>query len=239
MALEIGVQRPLLVREERVSLQVSSRLLYASDIHLHPRNEPHIIYELKRTILVYQPDIFLLGGDLVDHPRSLTTLRALLNLAHSRGVRVGAVGGNHDTLVGRKRVQSCVEAGGGVWLEESPMEVGRLRVLGSLRQASSHQPQILCSHYPTAFPRARECGVGLVLAGHLHGWQVVFARWGEYLLPGAILSRWNGLRFQRGSSTLLMSRGMTDLLPLRWNCPREVLLVDLEGPGALSTCPQS
>ena len=33
--------------------------------------------------------------------------------------------------------------------------------------------------------------------------------------------------FQDNGSTLLVSRGVRDTLPLRWNCPREVIVVQL------------
>lgn len=103
------------------------------------------------------------------------------------------------------------------------MQLEGVSVWGTLPATPPPQPWIFCGHYPTSFPAARQRGARLVLAGHLHGWQIVLGQAGEYLLPGALLSRWNGLRFEREGSTLLVSRGMTDLFPLRWNCPREVL----------------
>ena len=103
-----------------------------------------------------------------------------------------------------------------------------LLIAGSPEQAPRDgTPWALCAHYPTSFPAARRAGARLVMAGHLHGWQIVLGQWGEYLLPGALLSRWNGPRFEREGSTLLVSQGMTDLFPLRWNCRREVLDVRL------------
>ena len=71
------------------------------------------------------------------------------------------------------------------------------------------------------------CLIRLTLAGHLHGGQVVlFERKGR-LYPGACFSRWNGLRFEDEGATMWVSRGVADTLPLRWNCPREVLLCEL------------
>ena len=75
-------------------------------------------------------------------------------------------------------------------------------------------------------PGARR-GFDLTLSGHLHGGQFVFYEHGGRLYPGAFAYRWNGLRFQENGSTLLVSRGVRDTLPFRWNCPREVIAVDL------------
>lgn len=224
--LEVGLQKPLLVRREELGTGLGVRLLYASDIHLRPANERSITEELLAAVRLHHPQVVLLGGDLVDHPRSLPTLRDLVCLL-SRECPVGAVSGNHDTLLGYERVRQTVLEGKGQWLMDSPVWLEGLQFLGRTEQRRAGAYSVLCGHYPTVFPGAREAGVELALAGHLHGWQIVLWQRGEYLYPGAWLSRWNGLRFQRGESTLLVSRGMTDLLALRWNCPREVLLVEL------------
>jgi predicted MPP superfamily phosphohydrolase len=52
---------------------------------------------------------------------------------------------------------------------------------------------------------------------------------GQRLYPGAWFSRWTGLRFELGATTLLVSRGVADTLPVRFRCPREVLLCELGG----------
>jgi hypothetical protein len=54
--------------------------------------------------------------------------------------------------------------------------------------------------------------------------------------PGAWFYRWNGLRFTRRNSVMLVSRGLRDVVPVRVNCPREVILCHCSGqemsPGA-------
>jgi predicted MPP superfamily phosphohydrolase len=66
-----------------------------------------------------------------------------------------------------------------------------------------------------------------VLAGHLHGGQCVLATFKDKLYPAAWLHRWHGLRFHGEGSLMLVSRGLADTLPVRFNCPREVLLCEL------------
>jgi predicted MPP superfamily phosphohydrolase len=63
-----------------------------------------------------------------------------------------------------------------------------------------------------------------VFAGHLHGGQCVLAMHRERLYPAAWFYRWHGLRFAEGRAVLLVSRGAGDTLPIRFNCPREVIL---------------
>lgn len=224
--LEIGLRYPLLVRKEKVALGLDRKVLYISDLHLRPSNQQRIAMELLDAFRKDNPSVVLLGGDLVDHPASLEMLSALIDGFASRAT-VGAVWGNHDTLVGRARVREAVVRAGGHWLCDEPLQVEDVQILGSVDQFRSGPPTVLCSHYPTDFSQARKRGIDLVFAGHLHGWQVVFGQKGDYLYPGAWLSRWNGLRFHRDASVLLVSRGVTDLLPIRWNCPREVILASL------------
>lgn len=224
--LEIGISKKLLVRTEEVGLGLGIRLLYASDLHLRKANRGRVVEELKGVLSTQNPDILLLGGDLVDDRASLKALEDLVQFASIGGV-VGGVWGNHDILVGRERIRGAVLESGGHWLQDQALEYGDLDILGRPSQKRRGRKAVLCSHYPTDFTIAIPFGIELVLAGHLHGWQIVLAQKGEYLYPGAWLSRWNGLRFERGASTLLVSRGMTDLLPLRWNCPREVILACL------------
>jgi hypothetical protein len=44
------------------------------------------------------------------------------------------------------------------------------------------------------------------------------------LFPGAFFYPYCFLNDRCGSARLVVSRGVSDLLPIRWNCPREVVL---------------
>ena len=135
-----------------------------------------------------------------------------------------AVPGNHDRWIGVGRVRIAFADSGGHWLEDAPWFLTpQCAIYGSreqsLQSASSH---LLCTHHPV--PSAPP--FALTLSGHLHGGQFVLYHRRGKLYPGAFVYRWNGLRFDdRDGRTLLISRGVQDTLPLRWNCPREVLLV--------------
>ena len=216
------------MRREMVRGLAGGSLLYASDIHLRPKNQHQICSEMFEVAEREKPGLILLGGDLVDHRSSLSCLTSVVSRLKKTAM-VAAVSGNHDRIVGYGRVREAVLAGGGAWLLDGGIQWGGLEVIGRVEQYSGRGSAVLCSHYPTDFSPALKAGIDLVLAGHLHGWQIVLWERGEYLYPGAWLSRWNGLRFHREGSTLLVSRGLTDLFPLRWNCPREVVLVKFGG----------
>lgn len=232
---EVGASNPLSIRHERIAGPGAGkplRLLYASDLHLFHRTRSPIVEQLAGAVEETAPDAVLLGGDLVDRRAALPLLQSCVaRLAPRRPVF--AVGGNHDRLTGKDAVRQAVEAGGGRWLEGDSLALAArgarsIRLDGTLRgEASAGDFRILCAHDPKIFPAALKAGYALVLAGHLHGGQWVFAQRGNRLFPGAWFYRWNGLRFEAGRGTLLVSRGVSDTLPVRWNCPREVILCEI------------
>jgi len=231
-SIEVGARRPLLVRRESVAhIGVRKRVLFASDLHLRKLGPRHIVDGLVDIASRECPDLVLLGGDLVDSTSGAVALQSLIQRL-SRVAPVGAVAGNHDRWIGVAGIRAAVLAAGGHWLEDAPWFLtSDCVVYGSSAQpvqAASHH--LLCTHHPSAFGRSSTRGrhFDLTLSGHLHGGQFVFYQRHGRLYPGAFLYRWNGLRFDdKDGNTLLISRGVQDTLPLRWNCPREVLMVNI------------
>jgi predicted MPP superfamily phosphohydrolase len=225
--LEVGNRRPLLVRNERVRLGLPRpvRLLYASDLHLGHAWTGGVPAQVLAAARDVAPDLVLLGGDLADRPAALPALADLVR-GLSAVAPVAAVPGNHDLRAGLRGVRSAVEAGGGRWLPHRPLEAP-VPVHGRVGRPAPGRPGILCTHSPGVFPAAAAAGYGLVLAGHLHGGQCVLATRRGVLYPAAWVYRWHGLRFHEGGATLLVSRGAADSFPVRFRCPREVILCEV------------
>jgi uncharacterized protein len=229
--IEIGSNAPPDVRGERVGLPNVDRpfhVLYMSDLHLRERKTERLCGHLKRIVAATTPDLLLLGGDLVDSPSGLPQLSELVLTACGRCL-VGAIGGNHDRRVGIGAIERVVELAGGVWLDRQPLTffAGATRVVASgavPRQTPSSDVSIRCVHYPDSFARNGTREDDLVFAGHLHGCQMTAFAWRGRHYPGAWFYRWNGLRFTRRNSVMLVSRGVRDFVPVRVNCPREVIL---------------
>jgi predicted MPP superfamily phosphohydrolase len=229
VALEIGLRRPLHVREERLSTRPDAcRLLYISDVHLRNARSDTLSRQVLDAAARCVPHAVLLGGDLVDCASQLDNLhdliRRLLEMAP-----VLAIGGNHDQRIGMERVREAVEGAGARWIHEGAARVTHgTRVIaisgpGAKTSVDGHV-RILCAHDPRIWKTARAAGYDLVLAGHLHGCQVVVWTFRDRLFPGAMLYPHCFLRHQQGAARLVVSRGVSDLLPIRWKCPREVVL---------------
>ena len=233
-AWEIACRGSLDVRHETIHVgragTGTSRLLYASDLHLSgvwtERPAEQLLEQARQT----RPDLILLGGDLVCWRSGLGRLSALVAELSSIAP-VYAVPGNHDKLVGRSRVKAAVVSGGGVWLEDKsvvPAGFPGIRIDGQIQSFEDEsQIRVLCAHDPAVWQKARAAGYAVVLAGHLHGLQWVAFERRNRMYPGAWFWRWNGDRFEQAGSTMIVSRGVSDTVPIRLNCPREVILCEL------------
>jgi uncharacterized protein len=228
-ALEIGLRRALHVREERLSTRHEAcRLLYVSDLHLRNGRSDTLCLQVLDAVAGCHPDVVLLGGDLVDSSSELGRLSDLVGKLHE-AASVLAIGGNHDQQIGLDRVREAVEHGGGQWIHD-----GTARVMHGERVIAVSGPdavgpvdghvRVLCAHNPRIWKTLRHAGYDLVLAGHLHGCQIVAWEYRDRLFPGAILYPYCFLSRHRASTRLVVSRGVSDLVPIRWRCPREVVL---------------
>lgn len=235
--LEIGTAAPLYIRNESVDLGLdgqSYKLLFASDLHFGGKRSLRAINQLIAATEEAQPDLILLGGDLVDSNQGIDLLQNCVAQL-SKITPVWAISGNHDVWVNLEKVKQAVLAGNGKWLEDECLFLPtfshqdscekNLRIDGYIhRDIPKSDLRILCAHNPIVFSDAVNAGYKLIFAGHLHGCQWVFAENQGLLYPGAWFYRWNGKRFRLNNSTLLVSRGIGDTLPIRWNCPREVIV---------------
>ncbi len=229
MTFEIGWRAPLHVRTEQVGTRAGScRIAYVSDIHLRRGRSGRLAANVIAAVRRCAADLVLLGGDLVDARSEVPALTALVQqLAELSPVY--AVAGNHDERLGAERVRDAVRAGGGCWIQKTVATLahrGRQIAVGGpeVAQFPVADVRVLCAHHPRSWRRARRLGCDLVLAGHLHGCQIVAFEFRDRLFPGALFYPGNCLRRQSGNTQLVVSRGVSDLVPVRWRCPREVVL---------------
>jgi predicted MPP superfamily phosphohydrolase len=231
--LIVGDGGELAVRVERIvvpGLARRFRIAWISDLHLARATSIHTVRAVVLATRGVAPDVVVLGGDLVDAPCGLRQLQILVR-ALSRRAPVWALPGNHDEAFGTGSVAAAVRASGGAWLPgvTTAFADGAVQLTTSPDFAASPAARITvgCVHAPGRLRgwvgRAR-----VVLAGHLHGGQFVLTEAFGRSWPAAVRYRWCGPRFELGEgTTLLVGRGAGDLLPVRWNCPREILCADL------------
>ncbi len=90
--------------------------------------------------------------------------------------------------------------------------------------------KILLCHKPYVFDYIDEFNIDLMLSGHTHGGQIIFASAGElnFSIASAV-SKYVAGYYNNGSTNLYISRGIGTVgLPLRVNCPPEITIIKLE-----------
>jgi predicted MPP superfamily phosphohydrolase len=202
--------------------------MYVSDIHLRRKRSETLCRQVIEAVRNSETASVLLGGDLVDDSSQLDTLRNLVGALRTFA-RVLAIGGNHDRRVGMDRVRDAVVSGGGEWIHETAVRLthgSRVIAIAGPNEVSAPEGdyRILCAHNPRVWTTARTRGYDLVLAGHLHGCQVVAFEYRDRLFPGAMFYPHCFIRHRWRRARLVVSRGVSDRFPVRWRCPREVVL---------------
>lgn len=236
LPLDLFHRAPLLLRKEKVPLAIPEQLrcLLVTDLHWTRGRQNRLETALDQTIERHRPHVVVLGGDVADTTEGLKGFAAR-TARWTRQAVVVAVPGNHDRFLGLQRVRSALMEAGVRWLPDGAFAVQQ-RGRTVLRVASldawpdedgNDTPTVAVLHDPADFPAACARGAALALAGHLHGCQCVGWSHNGRLLPGAWFYRWNVLRYNESASRLIVSRGCADTLPVRWNCPREIVLCDL------------
>jgi predicted MPP superfamily phosphohydrolase len=233
MKLEVGYNHDFEVREEvcLVTGGDSFTVLYLSDLHLTRFSGPTVT-KLLETIAKLNPRVILLGGDYVDSARGFQHFARLVECIAGRE-NVFAITGNHDLFFGVQKVQQLIESNQLGWLADRPIEIcldgRRVQITSNVRseRAEGVDFSILCLHKPVDIA-ALHSRYELVFAGHLHGSQVVWWRSGQGLFPGRLFYRWNILKATVGNCLYLISKGLGDTLPLRYNCKKDVVFVTIK-----------
>lgn len=191
----------------------------------------------------WQPDVVMITGDLVDDPGCIAWLPDTLGRLQSR-FGVYAILGNHDQRLDdvprlrRAVTESGIEDLGGRcelrMIREIPVllagnECPWFPPVPPVRPDASHpRPfSILLSHSPDQFPWARRHGFDLMLAGHTHGGQIRFPIIGPIICPSRYGVWYASGLFERPPTLMHVSRGLSGVHPLRFNCAPELTLLEL------------
>lgn len=216
------------------------KIVFASDFHI----KPYEITRLNRTIKLINkqnPDIVLLGGDYVNGHKKGNSLpiEKIANKFSNINSKFGtyAVIGNHDGWQGKEEIISALKSNGINVLFNSnkcfenfciagvdDLQTGNPNVQKAIEE--TNKPTILLTHTPDILPNVPE-EIVLTLAGHLHGGQVRLHK--ALIVPSAYGDKFaNGFLNDNGKK-IFTSKGLgTSILPLRFNCFPEIVVIDFE-----------
>jgi uncharacterized protein len=226
------------------------RVVHMTDLHFGRLQRIQQVERWVDAAINQNADLIVVTGDFVDHPISQTDLdslvRALSRLRAPLGVF--AVPGNHDHGSFKTDINYLIEpleTVGIKFLVNTNLELRPDLVLAgvddlwlgtpdlkrALEGVSDGPAVILMAHNPDQLVRV-PARVDLTLSGHTHGGQIVLpvlgalhtgSDYGQRFAQGFV--RADGQDGVRG----FVSRGLgTTLIPVRFMCPAELVVLDLE-----------
>ena len=232
MKLHIGKNPDFEIRRESClsSKAGKFRVMYLSDLHCNSHSA-EILSRILSAINELDPDIILLGGDYVDSPKGLKHFRDFIAEISKRN-NVFAIAGNHDYYFGIDKIKNAFVEGNINWLEKQTMTIQiksiNITIVGNEPswEGKNADFKILCLHKPLDIEEY-STNYDMVFAGHLHGCQFVFWENNKGMYPGRAFYRWNMLRTMVGNCSYFISKGLGDTLPIRYNCKKDIILVDI------------
>lgn len=226
-------------------------IAHLSDPHIGELITPAHLESAVEAINDLHPDMVAATGDFIDFSnRYLPAVCDILSRL-SAPLGVWCVLGNHDHLDNAAEVVEAFDAAGlnvlvnravrithhdkairlaGIDWAGSDRAINRL-VRQTLNSGEPADLGILLAHHPHAFDAACRRGIDLTLSGHTHGGQMVLSngitKKGSISLAGLSCRYPRGL-YSRGDSHLHVSSGVGSWFPLRFRCPAEITLLELQ-----------
>lgn len=200
------------------------RLFFISDIHRRNISESLV----KKVGSDFQAVI--IGGDLAESGVPLARIEENIKQLAKIGP-LYFVWGNNDREVGEQPIRKMIENVGGKLLENEAVCIntgkqkiwlvgiddvssGRADIAKSFKDVPADDSVIFVSHTPFVFNKVkRRFPSNVYLAGHTHGGQIRFGKWGYYE-KGALQSK-------REEFTLISNGYGTTFVPLRLGAPAE------------------
>lgn len=209
-------------------------IFHLSDIHL--RWSTAKLRRIKAKIDAAKPDLIAATGDYYDIPRGAINFRTFLQEI-CKTYTVVLIAGNHDAMYGAKTlnllngIENCFVVENSVYRFQSKCGyIYNITSWGNKAQLpqNADEKNIVLIHNPEEIKSEELSGIDVILAGHLHGGQIIFFKIeNEYYFPGCLFYRYCTDRKQIGYTTLIVSKGLGDLFPIRINCPKEIVHIHI------------
>lgn len=222
------------------------RIVWATDFHI-AAGDKRYLQKVVQKVNAENADLILLGGDFVKGHKTASTL-PMDTIAEELGMLKAKYGvysvlGNHDWLIDGEAMRKALEKRKIKVLENESLRLeieNKNLYLAGLADYTMRQPDIekslekagnpliLMSHNPDVFPEIPRLP-DLTLAGHVHGGQVHLPFFGAPLVPSKYGRRYAGGKIEEDGRLIIVSRGIgTSLLPVRFNCRPEILVIEGE-----------
>jgi hypothetical protein len=215
------------------------RIAFLTDTHVAAFMRRDFYRDVVAAARSIDPDLILLGGDLVTWKRDIPLMGEVLLTGLAARDGVFAVLGNHDIWASADLVAAMLASHGvtlltnravtlhrhgeRLWLVGiDEMYRGTPNVAAAFAGIQDHPPAIGVSHHPDIVDLLDGRRLDLLVCGHTHGGQIRFPFFGAVVVPsrheGAYAAGFHRLR----NVLLYVSRGIGAVPPLRILCRPEI-----------------
>ncbi len=241
--LEVHLQQKTLVIPRLPAALDGLRMAQITDLHMTGQLQKEFFDLAIERMNRWDAELVMVTGDLVDKAECIEWIpQTLGRLTSHDGVYV--LLGNHDQRLAdvghlRRTLAGCglIDLGGkclGRSVRGEPVllagnECPWFPPAPTLPSFPSGQRpfSILLSHSPDPLPWARRQQFDLMLAGHTHGGQIRFPLVGPVVCPSRFGVRYASGVFDVPPVVMHVSRGLSGVHTLRFNCPPELTLLEL------------
>ena len=218
------------------------RVAHLSDFHHSPFTEIEHIENAVAAANELQPDLVVLTGDFVSHEsKYIGPVSEVLGTIESEFGSYACLG-NHDHWTDAEAVTKALEARGVSVLVNSGFRftardasfwlcgvddymVKRTDIRKALHGSFPDEMKMLLAHNPVIVRQAARRTVDVMFSGHTHGGQVKIREKEKKILAHRRLT--SGLH-RRKETQIYITRGIgTVVLPVRYQCPPEISLIEL------------
>jgi predicted MPP superfamily phosphohydrolase len=223
-------------------------IAHLSDFHFSGAVALPYFREVVDAANALQADLVAVTGDVLDRAACFEWLAETLGRLQSR-LGVFFVLGNHDQRIDWRRELLELEALGLIHMGDRTLRLeidgqqvllagderpwfGRGPDVSAWPEPSNEggPPRIVLAHTPDRLRWARRHAVDLLLAGHTHGGQIRVPVLGPLVAPSHHGVKYCSGTFFEAPTLMHVSRGISGLTPLRWNCPPEITRLVLKAP---------
>lgn len=186
------VRQPLYLTTKKHSVTKKMKIVMLSDLHLGYHNNRK---ELERWIDLINnenPDLVLIGGDIIDISVRPLTEENMASEFHKLKAPIYACLGNHEYISGEQDAErfyrqagitllrdSVANIGNGLCIigRDDRMNIGRKSIAELMKDVDKSRYVILLDHQPYHLERAEHAGVDFQFSGHTHHGQVWPVSW--------------------------------------------------------------
>jgi len=227
------------VTKVKIDLGYNLKALHISDTHLHGYG--YNFEELCKVISdnTKNVDLVFLTGDIYDEKTpSLKLLEDFLNCISKLKI---VIYGNHEYYAHNKysfsEVKRIYESYDSIVLVNESIELKGVKIggidwyfdevgLGNKYLSEIGEVNILLSHTPDTF-KLKNLHADIVLAGHTHGGQICLPLIGPLWVPSKYGTKYASGLFYENGIYMYVSRGLGEVIPMRFNCRRELVVLEL------------